>query len=61
MYLIVIFFYSSCVVLPQPLAEDFIRQIAAICPRAGYKGISGILMTTLYKRKYSKSLNTVVT
>lgn len=53
-------FCSSCVVLPQPLAEDFIRQIAAICPRAGYKEISEILMTMLYKKKYSKSLNTIV-
>lgn len=53
-------FCSSCVVLLQPLV-DFIRKITTICPRAGYKEIFEILMTTLYKNKYSKSLNTRVT
>lgn len=52
---------SSCVVLLHPLAEDCMRVRVAICPRAGYKEISEILMTTLYRKKYSSSLNTVVT
>lgn len=52
---------SSCVVLLQPLAEHCIRESLAICSRAGYKEISEILITTLYKKKYPKSLTTAVT
>jgi len=52
---------SSCVVLLQPLAEHCIRESLAICSRAAYKEISEILITTLYKKKYSKSLTTAVT
>ena len=51
---------SNYVVLLQPLAEDCMRERVAICPTAGCKEISEILMTTLYEKKYSNSLNTVV-
>lgn len=51
----------SCVVLLQPLEEHCLRERLAIRPRAGYKEISEILITTLDKKKYSKFLNRVVT